>query len=213
MTVLALDRDVIAKMWPHGDQHVPGLIEGIAASSQAVLEKYGVTSPLALALMLGQFSEECGGGLEMVENDNFTAEQLLRLFPRHFTGTMAARYAHNPRMICDVAYGGRMGNAPPPSDDGWNYRGKGLSQLTGKENYLKLAEITELDVVADPNLLIEPTTCFECAVADFVKICNCLEPAAKGDVVTTTERLNGGTNGLAARIAWTRLWRRELVSV
>ena len=59
--------------------------------------------------MFGQFSEECGAGLEMVENLNYSAAGLLHTFPTHFTGTMADRYAHNPRMIADVAYGGHRG--------------------------------------------------------------------------------------------------------
>lgn len=201
---------ILEKLWPHGDQHVPGLLEGIANTAPAVFEKYGVTSELAVALMLGQFSEECGAGLEMVENLNYSTEGLLHTFPRHFTGTMAVRYAHNPRMIADVAYGGRMGNAPPPSDDGWNYRGKGLSQLTGKENYERLRDVTGLDVIADPDLLIAPATCLECAVADFVKLTGCLPFAEKGDVLDTTRHLNGGTNGLAARQHWTILWRHAL---
>jgi putative chitinase len=199
----------LQKLWPHGDQHVPGLVEGIVQSAPAVFEKYGIASSLTVALMFGQFSEECGAGLEMVENDNFTAEQLVRLWPSHFTGTMAERYAHNPRMICDVAYGGRMGNAPPPSDDGFNYRGRGLSQCTGKEGYQKLAEKTGLDVIGNPALLSDPSHALECGVADFV-ICGCLPFAEKGDVLDTTKRLNGGTIGLAAREAWTAQWRKEL---
>jgi putative chitinase len=199
----------LQKLWPHGDQHVPGLIEGMAASAPAVFEKYKIEAPLTVAMMFGQFSEECGAGLEMVENDNFTAEQLLRLWPSHFTGTMAQRYAHNPRMICDVAYGGRMGNAPPPSDDGYNFQGRGLSQCTGKEGYQKVKEATGLDVIADPGLLSSPEHALECGVADFV-LCGCLPFAEKGDIINTTKRLNGGLNGLAERERWTALWKREL---
>jgi putative chitinase len=199
----------LQKLWPHGDQHIPGLIEGIAASAPAVFDKYKIETPLTVAMMFGQFSEECGAGLEMVENDNFTAEQLLRLFPRHFTGTMAQRYAHNPRMICDVAYGGRMGNAPPPSDDGYNFQGRGLSQCTGKEGYEKLKEATGLDVIANPELLSSPEHALECGVADFV-LCGCLPFAEKGDIINTTKHLNGGLNGLAERERWTALWKHEL---
>jgi putative chitinase len=196
-------------LWPHGDQHVPGLIEGIAASAPAVFEKYKIETPLTIAMMFGQFSEECGAGLEMIENDNFTAEQLLRLWPSHFTGTMAQRYAHNPRMICDVAYGGRMGNAPPPSDDGYNFNGKGLSQCTGKDGYLAVKAATGLDVISNPELLYAPDHALECGVADFV-ICGCLPFAEKGDIIDTTKRLNGGLNGLAERERWTALWKKEL---
>lgn len=201
--------DHLKRLWPHGDQHVPGLIEGIAASAPLVFDKYGIATPLTVAIMFGQFSEECGAGLEMVENLNYSEQGLLRTFPTHFTGTMAARYAHNPRMIADIAYGGRMGNARPPSDDGWNYRGRGLSQVTGKEGYQKLSEKTGLDLINNPGFLSDPEHALECGVADFI-LCGCLPFAARGDVINTTKHLNGGLNGLADRQAWTVRWKREL---
>ena len=209
-----LTLEILKKLWPNGDQHVPGLAEGIVASAPDVFQKYAITTPLTVAMMFGQFSEENGAGLEMVENDNFTAEQLRSLWPSHFTGTMAARYAHNPRMICDVAYGGRMGNAPPPSDDGYNYRGRGLSQVTGKEGYKNLQkELTkqgcDIDILSDPDLINSPTYTLLCGVADFV-LCGCLPFAEKGDILNTTKRLNGGTIGLSAREQWTAKWKAAL---
>ena len=204
----------LQNLWPHGDQHVPGLIEGIASAVPDVFGRYKIADSLTVAMIFGQFSEECGAGLEMVENDNFTASQLLGLWPSHFTGSMASRYAHNPRMICDVAYGGRMGNAPPPSDDGYNYRGRGLSQVTGKEGYQELqAELTKqgcpIDIMSDPDLISDPRYALLCGVADFV-LCGCLPFAERGDILNTTKRLNGGTNGLASREEWTAKWKAAL---
>jgi putative chitinase len=209
-----LTLEILKKLWSNGDQHVPGLVEGIIATAPDVFQKYGITTSLTVALMFGQFSEECGAGLEMVENDNFTSTQLRSLWPSHFTGTMAVRYAHNPKMICDIAYGGRMGNAPPPSDDGYNYRGRGLSQVTGKEGYESLQkELTkqdcEIDILSDPDLINSPNYTLLCGVADFV-LCGCLPFAEKGDVLNTTKRLNGGTIGLSAREQWTAKWRQAL---
>jgi len=86
---------VLQRMWPHGDQHVAGLVESIATSAPAVFDKHGVTTLLEVAHMMGQFSEECDAGLEMVENLNYAAEGLLNTFPTHFTASMAARCAHN----------------------------------------------------------------------------------------------------------------------
>lgn len=205
----ALTLQVLQKLWPHADQHVSGLAAGIVASAPSVFEKYGIGSTLVVAMMFGQFSHECGAGLEMVENLNYSALGLRKTWPTHFTALMADRYAHNPRMIADIAYGGRMGNAPPPSDDGWNYRGRGLSQCTGRDGYEALAEKTGLDILANPGLLSEPATALECGVADFI-ICGCLAPAKDGDVLGVTKKLNGGTNGLAERVNWTRLWRSAL---
>src|ERR1700691_889160 len=200
---------ILQSLWPHGDQHIPGLIEGIATSAPVIFPKYGLTTDLTITHAMAQFSEECGAGLEMVENDNFTAAQLVALWPRHFTGTMAVRYAHNPQMICDVAYGGRMGNAPPPSDDGYNFRGRGLSQVTGRNGYAALAEKTGLPLTTDFDLIGEPENALECGVADFV-ICGCLPHAEKDDVIGVTRALNGGLNGLSVREAWLRRWKKAM---
>jgi putative chitinase len=146
----------------------------------------------------------------MVENGNYSEEGLLRTFPTHFTGSMAARYAHNPRMIFDVAYGGRMGNAPPPSDDGYNYRGRGFSQVTGHDGYAKLGEKMGLDLLTTPSLVIAPERALECGVTDFI-LCGCLPHAQEDDVRGVTHALNGGYNGLAERIAWTVKWKKALM--
>lgn len=204
-----LKQEVLARLWPHGDQHVPGLIEGVVKSAPAVFEKYKITTALVVAQMMAQFSEECGAGLEMVENMNYSAQRLRVIFPTHFTGSMAVRLAHNPRAIADVAYGGRLGNAPPPSDDGWNYRGHGFSQLTGKANYQSLHDKFGLDVINHPEMLSDPDTALECGVADFI-MCGCMPFAEHDDVLHVTIHLNGGTNGLADRRAWLARWKPAL---
>ena len=197
------------RMWVHGNQHVPGLLEGIAASAPSVFEKYDIKTPLVVAIMMGQFSEECGAGLEMVENMNYSAQRLLQVFPTHFTASMAQRCAHNGKAIADIAYGGRMGNAPPPSDDGWNFRGRGLSQVTGRDGYKALAAKTGLPLLDHPELLSDPDHALECGVADFI-LCGCLPFAERGDILGVTKHLNGGYNGLADRRAWTARWKAEL---
>jgi putative chitinase len=212
MPILTLE--IMKERWPQGDQHVPGLLEGIVNSSDAVFTKYNVNQPLLIAHMMAQFSEECGQGLEMLENMNYSAERLRQVFPDHFTPTLAAKAAHNGRMIADIAYGGRMGNAPPPSDDGWNYRGHGLSQVTGREGVEDLEKfLTAHDVgwnvVDDPSLIIEPQYTLECGVADWL-VCGCLPHAAKDDIVGETRALNGGLNGLAERERQLKIWKSVL---
>jgi putative chitinase len=204
----------LKKLWPHGDQHIPGLIEGISAAAPVVFPKYGIATPLVVAHMFSQFSEECGAGLEMVENMNYSEAGLLKTFPTHFTGSMAERYAHNPRMIADVAYGGRMGNAPPPSNDGWLYRGQGLSQVTGKAGVEILQKTLDahsagFNVVENPELIVDPEYTLECGVADYIA-CGCLPHAEKDDIIGETRALNGGLNGLAVREHWLAQWKKEL---
>jgi putative chitinase len=211
---------ILKTRWPHGDQHIPGLMEGIVASAPAVFEKYGISTaknpPLLIAHMMAHFSEECGQGLEMIEYMNYSAAGLLKTFPTHFSPSMAEHYAHNPRMIADIAYGGRMGNAPPPSDDGWNFRGAGLSQVTGREGVEKLQAAlkkngADFDIVAHPELIIDPAHTLECGVADRI-VCGCLPFAANDDIVGETKALNGGTNGLAERRRQLDLWKQDLIA-
>jgi putative chitinase len=213
--MVELTIDMMNRRWPHGNQHIPGLIEGIVASAPVVFPKYGVTSLLAIAHFMGQASEECGQGLEMIENMNYSAKRLLEVFPRHFTPTMAARCAHNPRMIADIAYGGRMGNAPPPSDDGFRFRGAGLSQVTGRDGYETLQKFlakngADFDILQDPELIIDPAHTLECGVADWI-MCRCLPFAEKDDTVQETKHLNGGLNGLKERQRQIALWKHELL--
>lgn len=209
-----LTLEIMQRRWPNGDQHIPGLIEGIVNSAPTVFAKYGLDSPLVIAHAMAQFSEECGQGLEMIESTNYSAQRLLQVFPTHFTPAMAARAAHNPRMVADIAYGGRMGNAPPPSDDGYNYRGAGLSQVTGREGVAKLQAFlkshgADFDILAHPELIIDPAYTLECGVADWI-VCGCLPFAKKDDIVGETKHLNGGLNGLAERRRQLGLWKRDL---
>jgi putative chitinase len=212
--MIKLTLDIMQKRWPHGNQHIPGLREGIVNASDAVFKKYGLNSELIIAHAMAQFSEECGEGLEMIENMNYSEQRLRQVFPTHFTPSMAHRWAHNPRMIADIAYGGRMGNAPPPSDDGYNYRGAGLSQVTGREGYAKLQAFlrkndADFDILTHPELIIDPDHTLECGVADWV-LCGCLPFARKDDIVNETKRLNGGLNGLAERRRELGLWKQSL---
>jgi putative chitinase len=207
--------EMMRRRWPHGDQHVLGLTEGIVASAATVFPRYGVTTALAIAHFMAQASEECGCGLEMIENMDYSAARLREIFPTHFTRAMAARWAHHPRQIADIAYGGRMGNAPPPSDDGWKYRGAGLSQVTGREGFLALQKILEthgagFDVLEEPEVIVDPAHTLECGVADWVA-CGCLSFAEHDDIIGETKRLNGGLNGLAERRRQLALWKRELM--
>lgn len=200
--------------WPHGNQHVSGLLEGIVATSDAVFAKYGVTTPRMAAHVMAQFSAECGQGLAMTENLNYSAAGLLATFPSHFTPGMAARAAHNPRMIGEIAYGGRMGNAPPDSSDGYLFRGAGLAQVTGRAEVTALQAFlatngAEFDIVQNPELLVSPDDALECGVAELARL-GCLPFAANDDIVNVTKRLNGGLNGLPDRRKQLAAWKAEL---
>jgi putative chitinase len=221
-----LTLEMLNRRWPHADQHIRGLAEGIVDSAPDVLDRYGIMKlsnpPLVLAHAMGQFSEECGCGLEMIESLNYTAARLRQIFPTHFTPSMAERWAHNQKMIGEIAYGGRMGNAPPPSTDGYDFRGAGLSQVTGRgfhepptplEGYAALQKkLDEMNagfsVIDNPELIIDPAHTFECGIADWIS-CGCLPHAERDDILGETRALNGGTNGLGERQRQIALWKGE----
>lgn len=206
----------LPRLWPHGDHVVPGLIAGTIAAAPAVFTKYGFDSDLLVAHAMAQFSEECGAGVEMMENMNYSAARLLQVFPTHFTYSQAISMQHQPRQIADQAYGSRMGNQTG-TDDGWNFRGQGFSQLTGRSNYVALSKRSGLDLINHPELIHDPKTALECGVADFV-MCGCLPYAQRDDLVGVSSELNVGhyvsdpnhINGFSLRRQWLGLWKHAL---
>ena len=195
-------------LWPHGDSKVPGLVEGIIASAPAVFAKWGIETDAEIAICMAQFSEECGAGTEMQEDMNYSAARLLQVFPTHFTYAEAIADQHQPRLIADRAYGTRMGDRPG-TDDGWNLRGQGISQLTGEDNYDALSKLTGYDLVNHPEILLDPKTALDCGVADLQQ-CGCMPFVHSGNFVMVTQRLNGGQNGADIREHWWGLWKHAL---
>jgi putative chitinase len=199
----------LMRLWPNGDRKVAGLRAGIVASAPAVFARYGITTPLLVAHVMAQISHECGAGNDVVENMNYSAGRMMQVWPSRFpTMASAQPYAGNPRALANKVYNGRMGNAAG-SDDGWNFRGRGASQTTGREGYARVNKATGIDVISQPELLIDPRYFLLCGVSDFVN-CGCLPFAKADDVLGVTRRLNGGTVGLAQRKAWLAKWKAAL---
>jgi putative chitinase len=201
----------LMRLWPHGDEKIPGLRAGMIASAPAVLARYGITSPLLVAHVMAQGSLECGAGHEVIENLSYSAERAREVWPNRFPSAAAAEpYAHNPQALADKVYGGRMGNRSG-TNDGFRYLGRGFAQTTGRDEYERLGRMVGLDLVGQPELLLDPRHFLECGVANFV-LCGCLSFAKADDVVGVTKRLNGGINGLAQRQQWLKQWKAELGS-
>lgn len=212
--------DALMKMWPNGDQKVIGLRDGIASTAPAVFAKRGINSALVLAHVMAQISHECGAGHDVVENLNYTASRMMQVWRTRFPTLASAKpYANNPHALANKVYNGRMGNRIG-SDDGWNFRGRGGSQTTGREGYQRVAKQTGLDVVSDPDILIDPAHFLECAVSDFI-VCGCKPYAMADDIASVSKLLNVGTIkvndsavvGLAERKAWLAKWKALNVQV
>src|SRR4051812_11983476 len=113
--------NTLYNLWPNGDEKVSGLRDGIAASAPAVFAKYHITSPLVLAHIMAQISHECGAGHDVVENLSYSASRMTQVWPSRFPSVASAEpYAHNPRLLANKVYNGRMGNVSG-TNDGYNF--------------------------------------------------------------------------------------------
>ena len=165
-----------------------------------ILPDYEINTPSRVAAFMAQCGHESAGFTALKENLNYKAESLCRVWPRYFPNIDVARqYAKQPEKIANRAYANRMGNGPEESGDGWRYCGRGLIQLTGKNNYQWFADSIETPIEDIPEYL----QTFEGAVQSacwFWENNNLNQWADKGDMVTLTKRINGGTLGLDDRI-------------
>lgn len=163
--------------------------------------KYGIDSPCRAAMWLAQLAEESGQFNRLTENLNYSAESLLKTWPKRFTASDAASFAHDPPRIANRVYGGRMGN--DTADDGWTYRGRGLAQLTGKDNYRTAGTALGLPLLEHPEMLESPSIAAEAAGWFWrSRGLSILADADRFDDVVKT--WNGGFNGLDNRkIYWT----------
>lgn len=201
--------NTLYNLWPSGDKVIPGLRDGIAASAPAVFAKYGFDSNIVIAQFMAQVSWECEEGLEVVENLSYSAQRMTQVWPSRFpTVASAIPYAHNPRLLGNKVYNGRMGNALN-SNDGYNFRGRGATQTTGREGYGLLDKKVNLGLLANPDAVNDPKHFLECGAADFA-ICGCLPYAKADNVVAVTKHLNGGYEGLAGREAALKQWKAAL---
>jgi putative chitinase len=182
-----------------GNPHVDHWYEALSE----IMPEYEINTAPRMAMFLAQCAHESGGFRAIKENLNYRAASLRKLFPKYFPDDATAnRYASLPNKqeaIANRIYANRMGNGPEESGDGYRYCGRGLIQLTGKNNYTLFAGSLEIPVEECADYLAT----FEGAVQSacwFWETNNLNQWADKGDVLTATKRINGGTIGLEDRI-------------
>lgn len=170
------------------------------AALDKILPDYDINTPQRIAAFIAQCAHESGGFRAIKENLNYRAVTLRKVFPKYFPDDATANaYAGKPEMIANRVYGGRMGNGPEESGDGYRYCGRGLIQLTGKDNYTRYAQSLEISVEEASEHLTTFEGCVQSA-AWFWEANNLNQYADKGDILTLTKRINGGTIGLEDRI-------------
>jgi putative chitinase len=171
------------------------------AAADAELAPFGINNTaLRLSHFLAQVLHESGALMLVKENLNYSVEGLMKTWPKRFpTVEIAQQYARNPEKIANFVYGGRMGNVDP--GDGWKYIGRGLIQITGRDNYRKFGGLLGVDLQANPDLVAGADWVLKVAAAFWQdKQCNALADA--DDIVGITKKINGGLVGLDDRKAW-----------
>ena len=164
------------------------------------------SSPDDLPNFLGQVIHESARLTRLEENLFYSAERLVQVWPRRFPTLASAQpFARNPRALANKVYGGRLGNTGP--DDGWRYRGRSLIQVTGRDNYALVEELTGIPVVAEPDLLLEQEPALRASVAWWEEA---VPDAVLGDSARVTRVVNGGAHGMEERKRLTAVARRLL---
>jgi putative chitinase len=168
-----------------------------------LLPDYEINTPQRIAAFIAQCAHESGEFTTLKENLNYRAPTLRKIFPKYFpTDEIANHYASLPNKqeaIANKVYANRMGNGDEASGDGFRYCGRGLIQLTGKDNYTWFAA----SIGITPDEASEYLQTFEGAAQSacwFWESNNLNQWADKGDILTLTKRINGGTIGLDDRI-------------
>jgi putative chitinase len=182
---------------------------------QQACDRYQINTKNQEAAFIAQCAHESGGFVMLEEDLRYSAATMSVVWPKRFAvlgpdgkalkkdgknqpNKFALALHRKPELIANTVYSGRMGNGPLESGDGWKYRGRGLKQLTGKDNYTRCGSAIGADLVEDPDLLLKPKDA-ALSAAWFWHTNKCGPLAESGYFVALTNKINGGTIGLADR--------------
>ncbi len=163
-----------------------------------VLPEYGIDTTQRLAGFLAQTAHESADYKLLEENLNYSAEGLVKTWPKRFTAATAGAYARKPEKIANKVYADRMGNGNEASGDGWYFRGRGIKQLTGRDNYTAFGKSVGMTAEKAAEYCATKKGAVESA-AWFWKTNNLSRFADAGDIVGLTKAINGGTIGIDDR--------------
>ncbi|HEK0030656.1 glycoside hydrolase family 19 protein [Pseudomonas aeruginosa] len=170
------------------------------------MARFEINTPERVAMFLAQVGHESQSLKRLVENLNYSAEGLLKTWPKRFAPVEARQYARQPERIANRVYANRMGNGSPDTGDGYRYRGRGLIMITGHDNYAEASRALALPLVAQPELL-EQRTWAAIAAGWFWHSRGLNDLADQGRFEKITLRINGSFTGAEdrnARLEWAR---------
>lgn len=171
----------------------------VAPALSSAMDEFDINTPKRQAMFLAQCAHESGNFSRITENLMYRAETLTKVFPKYFKSlTEAQAFEKQPEKIANKVYGGRMGNGDEASGDGYRYRGRGLIQLTGKNNYDACGKALNVDLHGQPDYL-ETAEGASRSAAWFWGTNGLNKLADAGDILGCTKKINGGTIGLEDR--------------
>jgi putative chitinase len=175
--------------------------QSVLSELPLVFSRFRIDTPERLAHFLGQCSHESGEFKVTKENLNYSANGLVKIFPKYFNAAIANSYAMQPQKIANKVYGSRMGNGNEASGDGFKYSGRGFIQLTGKNNYAAFDAYVDDAIIENPDLVATKYPLLSAAWFWHTNKLNAI--ADKGvnadTILAITKRINGGTIGLPHR--------------
>jgi putative chitinase len=177
------------------------------------MTRWGIDTPARRAMFLAQCTHESDGFTAMSENLNYSAEGLAKTWPPRYSATgkkggapneLALRIARKPELIANYTYANRMGNGPPESGDGWEYRARGPIGITGADMYRRAGAALGIDLLSDPGKVEDPQIGAQVAAwVWYDKGCNVY--ADRGDIFGSSKAINGNPPiGVPQR---TKLWQ------
>ena len=189
---------------------VPGLAgaDDWSAALNIALDRFAINSPARCAAFLANVAYESNDFRRLEENLHYSPERLVQVWPNRFPDVASAQpYAHDPQKLANFVYANRLGNGDFASADGWRFRGRGLLQITGRNNYRDVGTAIALDLQQDPELLMMPGPA-ALSAAFFWESRGLNQLADTGtddDFSILVRRINGGVTGLQQRRAY---WMR-----
>lgn len=181
---------------------LPAIADKWIDALNKAMPRFEINTPARIAAFLAQIGVESAYLSRTVENLNYNSAGLLSNFNRHFTEADALSYQHQPERIANRAYASRFGNGDEASGDGWKFRGRGPIQITFHDNYLMCGTGIGLDLITNPDLLLDIDN-GAASAAWYWKSRGCNELADLGLMRNITKEINGGYNGFDRRLA---LW-------
>jgi putative chitinase len=178
----------------------------------AAFDLYQINEPAVIAALLAQFGHECQSFNRLEENLNYSAEGLMKTWPKRFPSlAFAKEYERQPEKIANLVYSLRGGNGPPSSGDGWKYRGRGCIMVTFRDNYRDQVAALNLPLLETPELLAKPDTAARSGV-HYCKKHGLIELASANQITALSAAINTGTPntpaekviGLKERLALTQ---------